>query len=84
MGTRAWARWEAEAKAGYCRRYRLVSVEEEVEVSIRLGPGEAGKRGAGEGEDSLEPPECSEEGWEEWEGEEEGVAQPEATCRGSR
>jgi len=53
-------------------------------VSIRLGPGEAGKRGAGEGEDSLEPPECSEEGWEEWEGEEEGVAQPEATCRGSR
>jgi len=67
-------------------------VEEEVEVSMREGPGEegapgnreGGKWGAGDGELSLLHPEWSEEGPAEWEGEEEGVAQPEDTCRGRR
>ena len=70
-------------------------MDDEVDVSINeTGPpgeagapgqeGEGGKtEGAGEGEDSLEQPEWSEEGPAEWEGEEEGVAQP-ATCSGSR
>ena len=54
---------------------------------MREGPGEAGaggKVGAGEGELSLLQPEWSELGPAECEGEEEGVAQPLATCRGSR
>lgn len=38
---------------------------------------------AGEGELSLLQPEWSEEGPKEWEGEEEGVAQPCDTCKGS-
>ena len=67
-------------------------MEEEVEVSISDGPpgdpggprhGEGGKTGAGDGEDSLEQPEWSEEGPAECDGEEEGVAHP-ATCIGSR
>ena len=63
-----------------------------MEVSISDGPpgeagapgqGEGGKTGAGDGEDSLEQPEWSEEGPAECDGEEEGVAHP-ATCIGSR
>ena len=64
-------------------------MEEEAEVSISDGPtggprhGEGGKTGAGDGEDSLEQPEWSEEGPAECDGEEEGVAHP-ATCIGNR
>ena len=63
-----------------------------MEVSISEGPpgeagapgqGEGGKTGAGDGEDSREQPEWSEDGPAEWDGEEEGVAHP-ATWIGSR